>query len=198
MKFNGHFNTLGNINNIDNLATLQRLFKKYDWDHDPCLITNKGQDTAFKDSHCIHFTASDLMCTIRTGYQQDYTDSTLEIVICGETITEEMQALLPNHYHLKSHFVAIEPGGQQVRHSDDLFYHGHSRRLVTPIITTDKATTNFDDTKFSLNTGTIYEMNNRIPHWSENHDGDYRIFLFADFIPPDRLGIIKKCYNFKD
>lgn len=198
MKFNGYFNTLSDIKNKNTLATLQSLLKDYDWNHDSCLSFNKGHDPAFNDSHCIHFTPSSLMCHIRPTYSQNYTESTLELIKLGEILLSEIDYILPDHYHLKSHFVAIKPYGKQVRHTDGSFYHAHSTRLVVPISTTDLAISNFDDINFNLKEGTIYEMNNRIPHWSENNDNEYRVFLFADFISSNRLTIVKHHYNFKD
>ena len=198
MRCDGYINQISLIENLEVIASLQHLFKCYDWNHDSCLLFNKGKDSAFTDSYCIHFTSSPLMCKIRSTYDQPYTRSTREIITLGEQIATEIKQTFPHHYHLKSHFVGIMPGGKQTRHRDGAFYHGHAKRIVVPIITTDLAKTNFDDAAFSLDVGTVYEMNNSIPHWSENNDTEHRVFLFMDLIPPENLQIVKDNYDYTD
>ena len=196
MKFNGNIKTLSTITNSDVLSLLQIKLNNYDWDHDPCLLNNKGTDVAFNDSYCIQFTPSSLMCHIRSTYKQNYTESTLELTKLGDIISLEVHQLFPDHYHLKSHFVAIIPHGKQVRHIDGIFYHEYANRLVVPIITTNLAYTNFDNEICILDEGTIYEMNNRVPHWSENNDNTIRVFLFMDLISPANFQIVKHHYKY--
>jgi hypothetical protein len=196
MNFNGLIKTISTIQHLNELTNLQSLFKNYDWNNDKCLLLNSGNDPAFNDSYCIHFTPSSLMCRIRSTYKQNYTESTLDLIKLGDIISSEIHQLFSDHYHLKSHFVAIIPYGKQIRHTDGSFYHRYARRLVVPIITTERAYMNFDNEKLSLETGTIYEMNNRVAHWSENNDESIRVFLFVDLIPPTNLKIIKNHYNF--
>jgi hypothetical protein len=196
MKFNGNINTLSTITNSDVLSLLQIKLNNYDWDHDPCLLYNKEKDVAFNDSYCIQFTPSSLMCHIRSTYKQNYTESTLELTKLGDIISSEIHQLFPDHYHLKSHLVAIIPHGKQIRHTDESFYHRYSKRLVVPIITTNLSYTNFDNDIYTLEVGTIYEMNNRVPHWSENNDDEIRVFLFMDLISPINLQIIKNHYKY--
>ena len=109
MNFNRNINTISTITNSYVLSMLQIKLNHYDWNHDPCLLINKGTDPAFNDSHCIHFTPSSLMCHIRSGYNQNYTESTIELIKLGDIITSEIHQLFPDHYHLKSHFVCIIP-----------------------------------------------------------------------------------------
>jgi hypothetical protein len=195
MKFDGHMREVSTFPNTKALNELQIAIKKYDWVTDP-QVGNRGKDPAFNDSHVIQFTPSQLMCHIRPTFKQKYTESTLEIIKLGDIITSEIHQLLPDHYHLKSHFVSIIPYGKQIRHRDGEYYHDYAKRLVLPIITTEMSQTNFDDIVYHLEVGTVYEMNNRIHHWSENNDASNRTFLFADFIPPENLQIVQRHYNF--
>jgi hypothetical protein len=198
MDFNGHIKTLSSVKQSDTVTALQSLLKTYIWYHDPCVAFNSSNDPAFTDSYCIHFTPTPLMCCIRSTYSQNYTKSTLDLIALGEILASEMHQLVPDHYHLKSHMVGINPNGKQTRHRDNGFYHAHSKRLVTPIMTTSLAKTNFDDANYTLEVGTIYEMNNRIHHWSENNDSSMRVFLFADFIPPEYVQLLKDVYKFSE
>ena len=197
MNFDGHIREVSTFSNMEAFYRLQIAIKKYDWTLDPC-VGKKDSDAAFNDSHVIQFTPSPLMCHIRPTFKQKYTESTLEIIKLGDVITSEIHQLMPDHYHLKSHFVSIIPHGKQIRHIDGLLYHVLAARLVVPIITTKLAQTNFDDKVYHLDEGIVYEMNNRIPHWSENNDTSNRIFLFADFISPEILQTLKSFYNFND
>jgi aspartyl/asparaginyl beta-hydroxylase (cupin superfamily) len=203
MKIPDHVRQISTITDAATLSALQTACKQYDWNHDPCLKLNKMRkkgsdelDPAFNDSHVIHFTYSSLICHVRSSYRQAYTDSTLKLIELGDIISSEVIQLFPNYYHFKSHFVAIEPGGKQIRHIDSRFYHEYSRRLAIPIITTSLAQTNYDDATYHLEAGTLYELNNCIPHWSENHATEHRVFMFMDIIPPENLEIIKKLINY--
>ena len=196
MHLNKPINQLSTIKNLDALTKLQSLLKDYDWDHDAAVKSNNNRsDPAFNDSYCIQFTSSDLICHISSNYKRNYSQSTLEIVNLGEILTNEVLQLFPNHYHLKSHFVSIKPKGKQICHVDNAFYHKYSNRLVIPI-TTKLSKTMIDDKEYHLDIGSIYEMNNRLPHWSENYDDDFRVFLFLDVISSVNLGIIKIYYHY--
>jgi len=199
MKFDGHIREVYTFPNTEALDRLQLAIKKYDWVNDFDVSVSRGIDSAYYDSYVIQFTPSQLMCHIRPAFNKfKYTESTLEIIKLGDVITSEIHQSIPDHYHLKSHFVSIVPYGKQIRHTDGQYYHEYAKRLVLPIITTELAQTNFDDKVYHLEVGTVYEMNNLIHHWSENNDTSNRTFLFADFIPPENLQIIKRHYNFND
>ena len=198
MNFDGHIRALSSVKDTNTISVLQSLLETYEWNHDTCLTFNKNNDPAFVDSHCIQFTPSPLMCGIRSTYPQNYTKSTLDLITLGESLTSEMHQLFLDHYHLKSHLVGIIPGGKQIRHIDGAFYHKYAKRLLTPIITTSLARTNFDDADYELEVGIIYEMNNVIHHWSENNDLSMRVFLFADFIPPEHVQKVKDYYKFSE
>jgi len=196
MIFDGYFKILGRVKNLDIFKNLQDLLKSYDWKEDQLLVDKI--DPAFNDSYCIQFTPSPLMCRIKPTFKKNYLKTTQEVIKVGDLVTAELHELFPDHYHLKSHFVSIKPKGKQIRHIDGHFYHDHARRIVIPIITTGYAKTNFEDNYFVLETGVIYEMNNKLRHWSENDDDEHRIFLFADFIPLKNLTVIKQFFKFLD
>lgn len=204
MNFDGNVKEIGTIKNVAVFKKLINMFNDYDWNSDPCAYENVlhptlGIDPAFKDCRVIQFNISSLMLHIRNNIICDYSLETNKIINITNIIVAEILSLFPDHYHLKSHYVAIEPHGCQTKHTDDGYYHGLARRICVPIITSDHALSHFrSNDVHKLKAGTIYETNNRVPHYSNNNDDTYRVFLFLDLIPSENIMTVKNFYIFND
>jgi hypothetical protein len=157
-------------------------------------------DPAFKDSYILFLRESILMQHVRmvTSRRKKpvYTGKSLILANDVDSLIDLVYSYFPDHYFLKSHIVALKPGGSQIKHIDELPYHSMARRLVLPIQSTDSQT--YVSDKFhTFVEGHVYEMNNVVEHYSINTGNNIRVTLFIDIIPPEILPEAMKFYNAK-
>lgn len=72
-------------------------------------------------------------------------------------------------------------------HIDGGYYMDMSRRFHIPIITNDDVKFTINDTVFHMETGMLYEINNKFRHGVENQGNQDRVHLIIDIIPRENL-----------
>ena len=199
MLIDGNIITLFGIDQTIEFCRLREHCLNYDWYLDPILLKLAGNDPAFKDSLVIQNFTDKLMQHIRShkkfGNYTRYTENLVEDI---QSVIDLVSLNFENHYLLKWHVVSLLPKGSQKKHIDTLFYHSYARRICIPIITSVDAYSYIGDEIFHPLQGVVYEVNNRVPHYSENCGDQIRTFLFMDVIPNSLLDSVKKHYNFND
>lgn len=199
MLIAGNIITLFGIDQTTEFCRLREHCLNYDWYLDPILLKLAGNDPAFKDSLVIQNFTDKLMQHIRShkkfGNYTRYTENLVEDI---QSVIDLVSLNFENHYLLKWHVVSLLPKGSQKKHIDTLFYHSYARRICIPIITSVDAYSYIGDEIFHPLQGVVYEVNNRVPHYSENCGDQIRTFLFMDVIPNSLLDSVKKHYNFND
>lgn len=196
MKLDTYFKQVLDIQRTPDFKTLQQEILNFNWDNDIYLTKNAIVDpTAFKNCYVLQMLGSPLMEKIRPRFNVPYHDSTKKLISIAEQTINPLLDLYPSHYMLKAHIVALKPGGVQVQHIDNIFYHHYTLRLILPIITNLHCRTRMEDTTFHLEEGRFHEMNNSVMHGSENLGTTIRTHLFVDLIPKENLSIIKDHYK---
>ena len=199
MLINGNIITLFGIDQTTEFCRLREHCLNYDWYLDPVLLALAGNnDPAFKDSRVIQNFTSELIQHIKHHNKFDYASDTENLIEDIQTVIDLVSLNFENHYLLKWHVVSLMPHGCQIKHIDTLFYHSYARRICIPIITSADAYSYIGDEILHLLQGVVYEVNNRVPHYSENCGDQIRTFLFIDVIPNSLLDSVKKHYNFND
>lgn len=78
-------------------------------------------------------------------------------------------------------FASLRPGGIITAHADSAPIYDYCHRLHVPIKTSDKSSVLIDHNVHRLDTGILYEINNRLLHGAFNHhDDEDRIHLIFD------------------
>ena len=199
MLIDGNIITLFGIDQTTEFRRLREHCLNYDWYLDPVLLALAGNnDPAFKDCRVIQNFTSELIQHIKNHNKFDYASNTENLIEDIQTVIDLVSLNFENHYLLKWHVVSLMPHGCQIKHIDTLFYHSYARRICIPIITSADAYSYIGDEIFHPLQGVVYEVNNRVPHYSENCGDQIRTFLFIDVIPNSLLDSVKKHYNFND
>lgn len=174
MYFNGKLKELADLRSEQVFTDLHQAALAFDW----AKLKTPVNDPAFVNSWVIQFAFNDLMQSIR---KPDKHNRVTEGLIKHTTpLLAKVLEIFPDHQLLKAHFVALQPGGEQVAHIDDIFYHKYCNRIAIPLTSNEQAVLMIENTSFSLVPGKIYEMNNRVLHNSKNLGSTLRVTLFAD------------------
>lgn len=197
MQTDNLFTLLSDISETEAFKNLQSEVKNFDWNEDVCLSLNSMEDTvAFKDCYIIQFLGSPLMVKIRPEFNtKPYTAKTKNLIKTIEKMLNSFLQQYTDHYLLKAHVVALKPGGAQIKHIDGHFYHYRARRIALPITTNNSCVTYIDDEIIQLREGKFYEMNNVVPHYSENRGNTLRVYLFLDLVPMKNVAAIYQFYH---
>ena len=89
------------------------------------------------------------------------------------------------HKIIRGELVNLLPGVSLVPHIDVYWFHKASRRIHIPITTNSNSMLTFDDRPYHLESGKVYEINNRIMHSGFNFGNTDRIHLILDMMPID-------------
>lgn len=174
MHFNGKLKELADLRRDQAFTDLQQATLAFDWTK----LKAPVNDPAFISSWVIQFAFNDLMQAIRKP--DKHNRATEELIKHTAPMLAKVLEIFPTHQILKAHFVALQPGGAQVAHIDDIFYHKHCNRIAIPLTSNEQVAMMIENTSFSLVPGKIYEMNNRVLHNSTNLGSTLRVTLFAD------------------
>ncbi len=196
MNINGNLIELFDIAQTSEFCRLREHCLDYDWYLDPILLELAGNDPAFKDCRVIHHFTSKLIQHIKHHNKFDYSSDTTNLIVDVNLVIDLISLNFENHYLLKWTIVSLMPYGCQIKHIDSIFYHSYARRICIPIITSADAHSHIGDEIFHPLQGVVYEVNNVVPHYSENCSDQIRTFLFMDVIPNSLLESVKKHYNF--
>lgn len=198
MLIDGNIIKLFDIGQTTEFCRLREHCLNYDWYLDPMLSKLAAGDFAFQDSLVIQNFTGKLIQHIKNHNKFDYASNTENLIEDIQSVMDLVSLNFENHYLLKWHVVSLIPKGSQKKHRDLIFYHSCARRICIPIITSADAHSYIGDEIFNLTQGIVYEVNNRVPHYSENCGDQIRTFLFMDVIPNSLLDTVKKHYNFND
>lgn len=168
----------------------------YTWSNDTvaCNVAS-GDKIAWNDSYVLPFYSSNDFLLIQPWLKNiKLIDNKLEYL--ASALTNAIIDKIDNVVILKSMLVTLKPLGKQKPHIDSMWYHDLCHRLVIPITTNDKCVTYFIENKTTieekLSIGHVYEMNNKISHFSVNFGECHRVSMFIDLIPLQNL------QNFKE
>ena len=92
---------------------------------------------------------------------------------------------ISGHKIIRGELVNLLPGVSLVPHIDGYWFHKASRRIHIPITTNSNSMLTFDDRPYHLESGKVYEINNRIMHSGFNFGNTDRIHLILDMMPID-------------
>lgn len=98
-----------------------------------------------------------------------------------------VQGHYPGCVFLRGELAALRPGMAATLHRDRRWFHEHSHRLHVPLITNDKCKNIFVDKEYHLNVGTLYEINNRVPHGAYNNGDETRVHCIIDMMPAENI-----------
>lgn len=84
-------------------------------------------------------------------------------------------------------YVNLPAGGNITPHTDGGYYLSIVHRLHIPIITNPDVFFLVKDTKFHMEEGYVYELNNQQSHGVKNLGDNQRIHLIVDIIPKDKI-----------
>lgn len=192
MNFAGQLKFIEDLSTTSQFMSLRDCVLSLDWQNQQNLYGI--DDPAFKDSGVIQFNFSKLMCHIR---QPDLYEKIINDVIdIAMPVISQIKALLPRHSVLKSHFVLLNPGGKQVPHIDNMYYHSYCKRLVIPITSNSECRTYINNLGFNLSIGHLYEINNKVEHYSENLGNSVRTYMFVDMYDTGIAYILNRHYKF--
>lgn len=201
MNIDGNLIKLFDIAQTTEFCRLREHCLNYDWYMDPILSQLAGKDPAWKDCMVIQNYTSTLMqhinyVVLSRNNVINYSSDTENLILDIQPVINLISLNFKNHHLLKWHIVSLIPKGSQIKHIDNIFYHSFARRICIPILTSSDAQSHIGDEIFNPIQGIVYEMNNRVPHYSENCGNQIRTFLFIDFIPDSSLDIVRKYYKF--
>lgn len=192
MNFDGKVRFILDLRLTPDFISLRECVLKFKWEDHTNLFNI--DDPAFKDSGVIQFNFDELMRHIR---QPDvYVTDVTNLIDAAMPVIEQIKFKFPGYKVLKSHFVAIMPGGRQMRHIDNIFYHTWCKRLVVPITGNDGCLSFIGNQKFNLSIGQLYEINNKLLHHSENLGESFRTYMFVDMYNEESAHILNKHYGY--
>lgn len=85
---------------------------------------------------------------------------------------------------LRAVVARLRPGGRIKRHYDKHPSFRIAHRIHVPLQTNDNVAFNIDDTRYKLEPGEAYEINNLLMHDVSNSGPDDRIHFIFDYAPP--------------
>jgi hypothetical protein len=92
---------------------------------------------------------------------------------------------IPNYKIVRGELVNLLPGVSLTEHIDIYWFHKFSRRIHVPLITNLSSELTFEGRPYHLESGKVYEINNRIVHSGYNKGTTDRIHLILDMMPSD-------------
>jgi hypothetical protein len=176
MHFDGKVKFLLDLESTQEFISLRHCILNFEWQKHSNLFNIA--DIAFKNSGVIQFNYNKLMRHIRP--QPVYVKDINTLIDVAMPVVENIKSIFPKHNVLKSHFVALNPSGRQYPHIDSIYYHNFCTRLVIPITGNDKCVSFIGNEEFNLSIGQLYEINNKLIHYSENLGNSIRTYMFVD------------------
>lgn len=93
--------------------------------------------------------------------------------------------LYPDHKMVRGEIVNLKQGKSLSSHIDIHWFHKESKRIHVPVITNEGSFLTFEDRKYHLSVGKVYEINNRIMHAGFNNGSSDRVHVIIDMMPID-------------
>lgn len=191
-----NYKFLFDISNEPEYLELRNYVTNYNWVAHPIAKKYYNTDPAWKDSYVIQFCVSKKMDLIQKNFNNftKYSNITHEYDKQLENLTTKLTNFIHNKIHntsiLKSMIVALQPYGSQLPHNDPAKYHSLCHRLVIPLISDENCFTMFNNNGVEnlekVTLGHVYEMNNKVIHYSINNGDKFRSTLFIDLIPNEK------------
>lgn len=115
-------------------------------------------------------------------YQRNPTQDQLLLLDDIYPIVDTVLQLFPDRKPVRGEVVNLMPGRRLDLHVDIYWVHKHSKRVHVPIYTNDDCFQIFENREVHLETGNIYEINNRILHSARNSGTEPRFHLILDLM----------------
>lgn len=114
-------------------------------------------------------------------------------------IVKFIDNLYPNYKMVRGEIVNLTPGKSLSPHIDIHWFHRESRRIHIPVVTNRDSFLTFENRKYHLEVGKVYEINNRIIHSGFNNGSTDRIHVILDMMPVDTFNnAVSKKQNFME
>ena len=114
-------------------------------------------------------------------------------------IVKFIDNLYPNYKMVRGEIVNLTPGKSLSPHIDIHWFHRESRRIHIPVVTNRDSFLTFENRKYHLEVGKVYEINNRIIHSGFNNGSTDRIHVILDMMPGDTFNnAVSKKQNFME
>jgi len=130
------------------------------------------------------------LCTlpypIRNKEQQTYSADQEKLINAVFPIVDTISTYFPGLVKVRGEIVNLAPNKGLKLHKDIYWFHKHSRRIHIPLCTNNDCYQIFEDRKYHLSVGTIYEINNRILHSAYNHGNTDRIHIILDLMTKEK------------
>ncbi len=165
---------------------LSKNFTRINLNSDPAIVNSFDSDPAWKDSFVIHTYVSDIFKNknFRYKYVGNYNLETKKYIdIVNEFVLTLYDKQIIKGTLIKSMIVVLNPQGEQIPHVDGFSYHSLCERLLIPLETNDLCLTYFEGRSTTFAEGNLYNMNNKILHYSTNKSNFPRFTLFIDNLP---------------
>lgn len=120
-------------------------------------------------------------------YQKNHTQDQLDLIDSMYPIVDTVMTYFPGYKPVRGEVVNLLPGKQLELHVDIFWFHKFSKRIHVPIYTNDSCVQIFEDREVHLETGNIYEINNRIMHSARNSGTEPRFHLILDLMSLDDI-----------
>lgn len=198
MMLDTTYRKLSNISHTPIFQNLVRAFENYDFYADPLVDSIFPHNNV--DSLIIQVVRNKLSQTYWDwAYSQElrYLPETNHLIDLAEELSAYLKYEFPGTVWFKGHYVCLLPNGQQNMHIDQPWWQRHAHRLVVPIITNPDSFTQIENDVLKFEAGQLYEMNILRMHGSVNRGREIRVHLFLDYIPLDRLKMVRDHYASK-
>ncbi len=117
------------------------------------------------------------------GPIREYSDCEQIFVDSFMMISEKIKNdFYPNSVIMRGEMAGIPPKSKLLFHMDNKWFHKYAARIHVPFKTNINCFNLFEDRKYHLEVGDIWEINNIIKHSAINEGDDIRLHLILDII----------------